>query len=304
MSVVAVSTSWRTGRWMRGKAIPTLVGVAFLLPASGCADLEAVSKFATESSQALKQGRLVLEDIEASCIRAHVAEEPIPADVNQLFDPSLTSKAAADPACAAYASHQPGELAVLKVLTDYYTALSQLASTGSASTGKGDSSSSQSAKETSSEPENVLKAVDGLAGFLGKVAAGGYRERALEKDLKERKDDVAAVVSGLKDIVQNRYENHSLVEEQQIITRVDLELLGKTSDDAVKALYRAQWESAMDLIAKKKAAADAFVKALDTMQDGYTALTDTSLKAKDLPSVIQPYTEALSSLIPSIQKAL
>jgi hypothetical protein len=285
--------------------IMTMAVVILLLPASGCVDLTAVSKFTSQSSEALTQGKAVLEDIEASCVRSHIAEEPIPADKNQLFDPNLVSRAAADPACMDYAKVQTGELSVLQILTDYFTALSQLASTGTASTGKNASSSAQTAKQTSSQPENVLGAVSGLADFLGQVVANGYHERKLDQGITDRNDDVAAVISGLKDIVQNRYENDVLVKEQQIITVAASDRVDGTTEKSIKALYRIQWQGAMDLITQKKVAADAFLKALDTIQQGHNALTKTtSPKAKSVSSIIQPYTDSISSLIPSIQKAL
>src|ERR1700722_7894330 len=204
-----------------------------------------------------------------------------------------------------YAKVQTGELSVLQILTDYFTALSQLASTGTASTGKNASSSAQTAKQTSSQPENVLGAVSGLADFLGQVVANGYHERKLDQGITDRNDDVAAVISGLKDIVQNRYENDVLVKEQQIITVAASDRVDGTTEKSIKALYRIQWQGAMDLITQKKVAADAFLKALDTIQQGHNALIKTtSLKAKSVSSIIQPYTDSISSLIPSIQKAL
>jgi len=234
-----------------------------------------------------------------------VAEAPVPADKFKLFDPNLRATAAADPACVGFAQDQPGELAILKVLTDYFGALSQLAATGTTATGKSTSSSAETAQKNPGETQDVLKAVSGLAGFLGKVASNGYRERALEKALRDQKDNVDAVIGALREIVQNRYENTELKTEQQVITRADGDLLGANDDTATKALLRAQWQNSMDLIDKKQAAADAFVKALDTMQQGYDALSNTpSLKAKDVPSLVQPYTDSLSSLIPSIEKAL
>jgi hypothetical protein len=156
-----------------------------------------------------------------------------------------------------YAKVQTGELSVLQILTDYFTALSQLASTGTASTGKNASSSAQTAKQTSSQPENVLGAVSGLADFLGQVVANGYHERKLDQGITDRNDDVAAVISGLKDIVQNRYENDVLVKEQQIITVAASDRVDGTTEKSIKALYRIQWQGAMDLITQKKVAADA-----------------------------------------------
>jgi hypothetical protein len=287
------------------RVLPAAVAAACLLPATGCVDSEAVSKFATQAHDALNLGQPVLEDLAESCIRAHLAEAPVPADAKNLFDPSLRATAAADPACAAFTQEQPGELAILKVLTDYFGAVSQLAATGSTATGKNSSSSADAAKKNPGETQSVLKAVDGLTGFLGKAVSNGYREHALEKALRDEKDDVDAVIAALRDIVQNRYENNELVREKQEITDADRDLLSANDDTATKALLRTQWQHSMDLIDKKQAAADAFVKALDTMQQGYDALSGTtSLKAKDVPTTIQPYTDSLSSLIPSIEKAL
>jgi hypothetical protein len=291
-------------RWLR-RVPPAAVLVACLLPATGCVDSEAVSKFATQAHDVLILGQPVLADLAESCIRAHVAEAPVPADKNKLFDPTFRATAAADPACVGFSQDQPGELAILKVLTDYFGAVSQLAATGSSATGKDSSSSADTARKDPGETQDALKAASGLAGFLGKVASNGYRERALEKALRDQKDNVDAVIAALRDIVQNRYENNELKREKQVITDADLNLLGANDDPAVKALFRAQWQRSMDLIDKKQAAADAFVKALDTMQQGCDALSGTaSLKAKDVPSLVQPYTDSLSSLIPSIEKAL
>jgi hypothetical protein len=292
---------WRSLR----RLMPAAVGVACLLPATGCVDSGAVSKFATQAHDALTLGQPVLEDLLQSCVRAHIAEAPVSGDTNKLFDPNFRATAAGDSECAALAQDQPGELATLKILTDFFGAVSQLAATGSSATGKNSSSDGETAKKNPGETQNLIKAVDGLTGFLGKVASNGYRERALEKALRDQKENVDVVVAALKEIVQNRYENNALVRERQVITVADEKLLGQSSDDATRALFRSQWQNSMDLIDKNAAAADAFVKALDTMQQGYDALSNTpKLKAKDVPSLVQPYTDSLSSLIPSIEKAL
>jgi hypothetical protein len=287
------------------RAMPVTVFAACLLPATGCVDSGAVSKFATQAHDALTLGQPVLKDLLESCIRQHLAEQPVPADASKLFDPNLRATAAADPACAAFAQDQPGELAILKVLTDYFGAVSQLAATGTSATGKNSSSNGDAASKNPGETQNVLKAVSGLTEFLGKVASNGYRERALEKALRDQKDNVDAVIAALREIVRNRYENNALKMERQVITDADGDLLTPNDDNATKALLRTQWQHSMDLIDRKAAAADAFVKALDTMQQGYDALSNAPrLRAKDVPSMVQPYTDSLSSLIPSIEKAL
>ena len=296
----------RLRRWPRRLVSAAAIGCC-LVPATGCVESDAVSKFATQAHDALNLGQPVLEDLEGSCMRAHMikAAVAVPPGTNQLFDANLRTEAANDPVCSAYAQAQPGELAILKVLTDYFGALSQLAATGTSATGKDSSASADKAKSSSpTEEQNAVAAAQGLAAFLGKVASNGYRERELEKAVQGQKGNVDAVIAALRDIVQNRYEDNQLVREKQEITDADGKLL-PNADDATKALFRVQWQRSMDEIEKKHAAADAFLKALDKMQQGYDALCGaSSLKAKDLPSLVQPYTDSIQSLIPSIEKAL
>lgn len=295
----------RSRQWPRRLVSAAAIGCC-LVPATGCVESDAVSKFATQAHDALNLGQPVLEDLEGSCVRAHLikAAVAVPAGTNQLFDENLRSEAANDPECVGYTQAQPGELAILKVLTDYFGALSQLAATGSSATGKDSASSADKAKSNPTQEQSAVAAAQGLAGFLGKVASNGYRERELVKALQGQKGNVDAVIAALRDIVQNRYEDNQLVREKQEITDADGKLL-PNADDATKALFRMQWQFSMDEIAKKRAAADAFLKALDKMQQGYDALCGaSSLKAKDLPSLVQPYTDSIQSLIPSIEKAL
>lgn len=299
-------------KFVRVSRAMTALVTTFLLLLPGCVTNDAVSKFAGQSSQALAQGQPIFEDLQASCIRQHLAEQAIPEDVNKLFDTTDVKIAAADPACLDYAAVQPGLLAALKVLTDYFNALSQLASTGTASSGKNSASDTSTAKSTNLTTKTtnftaeVLSALTNLSAFLGQVATTAYREKELARDIRARDNDISIVTNALKQIVVERYENHQLVSEENSIQRADLDLLGKTSDPAIRALYRNQWRDAIAIITAKKSTADAFVKSLENIRDGHHALATHagSLRAKDLPALIQPYTDSLSKLVPSLQKVL
>ena len=193
---------------------------ALVLLASSCVTQDAVTSFASQSSQALAQGQPILKDIEDSCIRQHLVEQAVPDNVNEVFNAAAFQKAASDPACAAYASDQPGELAILKTLTDYFTAISELASTGTASA-KGDAAGAKK----SSAPPKVIDAVSQLATFLGKVAAGGYQAKHLSSDIKSTDESVATVVDALIEIVQKRYVENQLAAEERDITETYKDLL-------------------------------------------------------------------------------
>jgi len=278
------------------------VATAALVLASSCVTSDAVSKFASQSTEALEQGRPVLKDLEGSCIRQHLVEQAIPANINDVFDPAAFQKAAATPACAAYAEVQPGELAILKTLSDYFNAISQLATTGT-STEKGDA---EVAKK-SGQAGNVLAAVSNLSVFLGKIAAGGYQAKHLTNDIRSTDKDVAVVIDALIEIVQQRYVDNQLVSEEHEITERYKDLLrsqGQGPSPATAELLRAQWEQQITAIGERKSAADAFIKCLQTIKEGHHKLATeaATIKSTELRAILDPYTDSLRSLIPSIQK--
>lgn len=272
---------------------------AFALLASSCVTTDAVTKFASQSCTSLEQGQPILKDLEGSCIRQHLVEQAVPANINEVFNPEAFKMAAADPACAAYASVQPGELAILKTLTDYFNAISQLASTGTSSA-KGDAAGAKK----SSAPPKVIDAVSQLATFLGKAAAGGYEAKHLNGDIRSSDESVATVVDALIEIVQKRYVDNQLVSEEHEITETYKDLLRTQGPSpATAALLRAQWEQQVTAIGDRKTTADAWVKALETIKEGHHKLAGEagSLNAKEIPGIIQPYTDSLKSLAPLLK---
>lgn len=277
-----------------------VVAAAFLLLASACVTSDAVSKFASQSTEALEQGQPVLKDLEGSCIRQHLVEQAIPTNINDVFDPKAFKKAAANPVCAGYAEVQPGELAILKTLTNYFNAISQLATTGT-STEKGDAE----AAKNSGQAGNVLAAVSNLSVFLGKVAAGGYQAKHLTNDIRSTDNDVAVVIDALIEIVQQRYVDNQLVSEEHEITETYKDLLrSQGPSPATASLLRAQWERQVTDIGERKAAAAAFIKCLQTIKEGHHKLATeaATIKPTELRAILDPYTDALRSLIPSLQK--
>ena len=273
---------------------------ALLLLAAACVTSDAVSKFASQSTEALEQGQPVLKDLEGSCIRQHLVEQTVPANINDVFDPAAFQKAAANPACSAYAEVQPGELAILKTLTNYFNAISQLATTGT-STEKGDAE----AAKNSGQAGNVLAAVSNLSVFLGKVAAGGYQAKHLTNDIRSTDKDVAVVIDALIEIVQQRYVGNQLVSEEHEITETYKDLLrSQGPSPATASLLRAQWEQQITDIGERRAAAEAFIKCLQTIKEGHHKLATeaATIKPTELRAVLDPYTDSLKSLIPSIQK--
>ena len=274
---------------------------AFVLLATSCVTGDAVTKFASQSSQSLSQGQPILKDIEGSCIRQHLAEQAVPSDVNQVLNPDAFKQAADDPACKAYAEVQPGELAILKTLTDYFNAISALASNG-ASGVKGEADTTKLKK--SGEADNVIKATSSLSVFLGKVATDSYQAKHLSNDIKSTDADVAVVVDALIEIVQQRYVGNQLVNEEHGITESYKDLLRQGPSPASSVLLRSQWEQEITAIGDRKSAADAWVKCLEQIKEGHHKLATEAdkLNPQQAAALIQPYTDSLKSLLPTLQK--
>lgn len=270
--------------------------IVSLLFLSSCSSLDAVAKFASQSSQALAQGPAIFNDIGASCIRAQLSQ--------------AKSEADAAAACAEFTDQTPAMLAASKTLVDYFTAISQLASTGKTSKGKSTDSDKQGAKKAAAKGTAsgaLMKSVGSIITLIGKVAAEGYRVEHLQKDLKSVAGDVDIVLDALGKIGDQDY-NQVLTNEQQVYARQfqDLELLpaGDTSTKIIRALVMDNERQEARLLAAKQAAAKAYGQAIQAIKDGHDKLLQHpgKLDAKDVPALIQPYTDDLSQIGQSFLK--
>jgi hypothetical protein len=296
-------------RRLRVFAVLLLFGSLLLL--SSCS-LDAVAKFANQSSQALAQGPAILKDIEASCIRRQLSQQPY----YGLDQAELAAQAQANAAtsCATFSNSTPALLVASKTLTDYFTAISQLASTGKTSAGKNADSDKQAASKAARTPESqtLMKSAGSIIDVIGKLASEAYRDKHLQADLKKVAPDVDAVLKALKTAGDDDY-NRTLDSEQLTYERqfsVSLQDLGAPGAGdppqvkLIRILAKNNESSQAEIIAAKHAAAKAYGDAVDKIISGHDALLAHSgkLDAKDVPSLIQPYTDEVSKLVPLISK--
>jgi len=300
------TTTWAyAGRGGRGPRIYRLgaLFLVFLWLLPSCVTSDAVSKFAGESSQALGQGRSLFEDLKASCMRQQRAGLEIPRDKNGVFDLPAYKKAAAVKECRDFAAQQPGLLAALQVLTDYFAALSQLAATGTARAGK-EAAANPQAAGTSGLAGDAVKALSKLSTFLGQFAAAGYREKHLTQDVKARDQDIQIVTDALVEVVKEKYERQ-LKREQEALRDQGLSVLEASNTPALRALLRDRWLEKVDGLESRKEKAEAFAQALHMVRDGHKKLAEApNLRAKDVAATLKQYTDELSALLPALQKAL
>ena len=265
--------------------------------------LDAVAKFASQSSQALAQGPAILKDIEASCIRGELSKTKDPYYGLDQPGPAAKVQADAAKACQTYTDETPSMLAASKALTDYFTAISQLATTGKSSTGKNADSDKQAAQSTAKTPASItlIQSVGKIIDLVGKISAEGYRTEHLQKDLTTVSPDVDAVLAALKQFGSTNYDTVLTVEQQEYERRFnDLGLLPGTdaSTKIIQVLAKDDESTAARLIAAKHAEAAAYGKAIDQIISGHKALLahQGKLDAKDVPGLIQPYTDSLSQI--------
>jgi len=107
------------------------------LTLTSCGSFDATSDFASKAQRAIGKGVPILSDLTGSCIRRHLADTP--------FSEFESSADAPQAGCSAFADREQGIIATAKVLSDYFSALSQLASAGTVSTGEHASSAASSA---------------------------------------------------------------------------------------------------------------------------------------------------------------
>src|SRR5580698_3362702 len=177
---------------------------AVLLETS-CENADAVAQFASAATQALAQGPAVLSDIEESCVRERTERDPRDGLIPPNNDLIKTE-------CKVFADQTPRLLSDSQALTNYFTAISQLASVGSTSAGKGATGSEQGSGSSSgggggghksaggakvSPAQTDLDAAKSIFTFLGNLAVNGYRSKHLDRDFKDHKGDVDVAIGAL-----------------------------------------------------------------------------------------------------------
>lgn len=286
-----------------------LVLAAFL--ECSCENASAVGQFASASAQALGQGPPILSDLAASCVREKTDTDPR----EGLAPPN---KASIDMECKQYADQIPGLLSDSVALTNYFTAISQLASAGSTTAGtnpggQGQANGSGAAaaggarggasRGGASPPASPAVQDLGVAGdifkFLGQLATDGFRSRHLDKDVKDQHDHVDNVIQALINAVQSNY--YTRLENEQTGIENFYSTLARGADGATIVLIRNRRDHHLDLIEANRQKAMNYVQALMQIKSGNDQLKSAaSLKAKNMPALLQPYTAQLAQLIPTL----
>lgn len=252
---------------------------------SGCDTPAAVSKFCTSTVAALQPGEMLLDDINASCVRELETQQ----DFGKFptVDPSA-------PECDAQGKTAEGLKAASKLLTAYFTALNNLASFDAA------------------KPATDLNALAGKAGmhksagaiaeFLTRVAGSGYRQAHLTKDLVSVREDVQVVMEGLSEAIGTIYLRELNAEAQKTSARYRDYV---KSNPGATLVLDARWQTDRAAFDAKRKAVQCYQEAIAAAIKGNAELAAHAhdLKAKDLSALLTSYSSQLDNLAPVIRKA-
>ena len=276
------------------QATPAIVLILALL--LSCNTPDSIAKFCSSAAITLRTGDAFFDDMKASCIREERTRESFGAFT--VSDPNPA-------ACSDIGKQAAGLKAASKVISNYFSALNDLASFGTSKAG--DDAKDLLAKvstqaKLSAAPQAALASV---AGFLTRVATSAYQQKQLADDIVKVHEDIRVSLDGLGDAVGVVYLHQLQDEEKKTATRYSEFLLQHQGAAEMILVLDSRWQSDRASFAAKQTAALNYKAALDTLARGNDDLAAHAhgLKAKELPGLLSPYAAQLESLVPAIQKA-
>ena len=279
-----------------GSAVALVLALALL---ASCNAPDTVAKFCSSAVATLKTGDALFDDMKASCIREARTFEPV-----GTFAVSDSSPAA----CDNVGKQAEGLKAASKILSNYFTALNDLASFGTSQAGddaKDLLTRASAAARLSAAPQKALSSV---ASFLLRTAMSGYQRKMLADDIVKVHEDVRISLDGLGEAVGVAYLQQLQDEEQKTAARykefrLTAEQQHQWTADATLVLD-SRWQADRATFAAKQKAAVRYQAALETLARGNQDLAAhaRNIKASELSGLLSPYAAQLDSLIPAIQK--
>lgn len=278
---------------MSSSALYVIVVLGLLLP--GCTTPDAVSKFCGSASTTLNSAAPIFADMEQSCLR----------EVNSRTEfGTFKLPLQNDPNCTAIGSQAAGAEAAATLLSDYFSAINSLASFGTAKLGTDTESLVAKTRAAFGATSATQTALGSIAQFLVSTATSGYQQKALEKDLTKVSGNVTAVVSALITVVTDDYIGRQLKSEEQKLADRYVEF-SKDKSPEVKLMLDNRWHADEQSLQLKRASARSLIAASQALSKGFADLAHTAhtIKAKEVPGLLEPYVTRVQALIPQIQKA-
>ena len=271
-----------------------LLAALVMLP-GGCNTPDTIADFCDSSNQAVASAVPIFGDLGPSCLRVKNLEKGI----------GSFEVATSDPQCDAVEKQSEAAVDAAQVLADYFAALHALAAFD---TGKPASDANDLAVKVAGVAglsADVQTAVGSMAKFLITAATSGYQMKSLNKDVAQANKNVAVVTDALVGILQTNYVNQELGNEENKLMVHYKEFAVAHPDGQVAVLLDERWHADREKVEARREAALSAILALQSIKAGMGSLAAnaSTLKAKEIPGLLDPYVTQLEDLIPQIQAA-
>jgi hypothetical protein len=240
--------------------VARILTFTFLLAA--CVDLSEVAKFAAISETANSSFPGLVADIQASCERR---ANHSPEDKRQ----EVLAH------CKSLGTSEDGLLQAQQVLLNYIEALKNLSSDQTITYGE-KLDALPDALSQSGLDDTQVKATTGLAKAIADAAIDGYRRKELGKLVGQTNGDIKTVTRALKKVIAGGYVTDLGLEEEAInaFFQTNLTEFGK-QEPLTALLVRREWTEDLDAVQKRKDAAQAYGKVMDSIAAGHQKLYDS-----------------------------
>ncbi len=273
--------------------------VAIMVITSGCVRTGGVGSYARAAGETAAEFPALAKEMTASCVRLEGYRE------------AREGKGWADGAdlekrCADRESAVRRAVAVDRVLASYFTALGALADGKVVKYGASVDDLADALEDDAKLDRKKVRAVSDLAAFTASAATDGYRHLELTRVVEDQNANVATVIDALTDMVGNDYANILDLEAAGMDAFYRAALVeGAEREPLAAILVRDRRDERAAELKEKRAALDAYVKALATMKKGHQRLYDSrrDLDAKQLVGELADYAAQLEKMIPALRDA-
>jgi hypothetical protein len=252
--------------------LPLLSAIILLLALAGCNAPDAVSKFAASATATLSSAKPLFADMKQSCLREVDSRVPIG---------SFELPKQSDPGCDRIGEQAEGAEAAAKILSDYFTAINEVASFGTAQTGSDAQTLVSTAGTAVGAGSTAQTALSSMAQFLVSAGTAGYQRKSLNKDLTKVSGNISAVIDALVRIVEVNYIGQQLLSEEQKLRTRYLEFAGRNPSQELKLMLDDRWHADEQVLQTRRAAAESLVTALRAISKGAADLAASSKSGKE-----------------------
>ncbi len=266
---------------------------------SGCVRTGGVGRYARAAGETAAEFPALAEEITASCARLEGYREAREGK-------GWSDGADLEKRCAERERAARRAVAVDRALASYFAALGALADGKVVKYDASIDDLADALEDDAKLDRKKVRAVSDLAEFAASVATDGYRHLELTRVIEDQNANVAAVIDALTDIVGHDYANILDLEAAGMDAFYRAALVeGAEREPLAAILVRDRRDERAAKLKEKRAALDAYVKALATMKKGHQRLYDSrhDLDAKLLAGELADYAAQLEKMIPALRDA-